>query len=196
MIFRLPQDIYQTAKVAKVLLLLEKGKGQEFKGKNLDEIQIEEDVFHHSDSEVDNEDEENSQYQEVTASASTESVIKNKTNFDMENTENSKQYGETKKQTFEEKNLYTNLKKKVEQQKYKVRKIDINLSKNKKNSGRIRWSDQEKKMVLEYFKEHIQKKITPRKEECNEFLKVNRGKMLNKDWVKIKTFVYNVFRQK
>ncbi|XP_060519128.1 uncharacterized protein LOC132697593 [Cylas formicarius] len=42
--YRLPQDIFQTAKVAKVLLLLEKGKGKVFKGKCLSEIEIEEEA--------------------------------------------------------------------------------------------------------------------------------------------------------
>ncbi|KAJ8933557.1 hypothetical protein NQ314_013931 [Rhamnusium bicolor] len=42
---RLPQDIFQTAKVAKVLLLLEKGKGKEFIGKSLNEIDVEEEAY-------------------------------------------------------------------------------------------------------------------------------------------------------
>ncbi|KAJ8945785.1 hypothetical protein NQ314_009054 [Rhamnusium bicolor] len=50
---RLPQDIYQTAKVAKVLLLLEKGKGKEFRGKNLSEIELDKDVYYSSESEED-----------------------------------------------------------------------------------------------------------------------------------------------
>lgn len=41
----MPEDIYQTAKVAKVLLLLNAGKGDEFKGKKLDQIQLEENEF-------------------------------------------------------------------------------------------------------------------------------------------------------
>ncbi|KAK9736426.1 hypothetical protein QE152_g12493 [Popillia japonica] len=53
--YRLPQDIYQTAKVAKILLLLEKGRGNEFKGKKLSEIELNNDVYYSSESE--NEDE-------------------------------------------------------------------------------------------------------------------------------------------
>lgn len=167
----------------------------------MDEIQLEEDVFYQSDSEADKADEENSQDQEVITSA-TEVMIENKHDFEMEHSGNNKQYGEIKKQTIEEKRLYKKLKKNVDNQTSKVdenRNTDINLLKNKKTkkiSGRIRWSDQEKKIVLEYFKEHIRKKITPKKEECNEFLKVKGRRLLNKDWVRIKTFVYNVFRQK
>nr|XP_015839877.1 PREDICTED: uncharacterized protein LOC107398856 [Tribolium castaneum]XP_015839878.1 PREDICTED: uncharacterized protein LOC107398856 [Tribolium castaneum]XP_015839879.1 PREDICTED: uncharacterized protein LOC107398856 [Tribolium castaneum] len=49
--YRLPQDIYQTAKVAKILLLLEKGKGEQFKGKSLNEIELERDIYYSSESE-------------------------------------------------------------------------------------------------------------------------------------------------
>ncbi|KAK4882380.1 hypothetical protein RN001_005699 [Aquatica leii] len=40
--YRITEDTYQTAKVAKVLLLLNAVKGSEFKGKTLEEIQVSE----------------------------------------------------------------------------------------------------------------------------------------------------------
>ena len=43
--------MYQTAKVAKVLLLLEKGRGMEFKGKSLSEIEVNEELNEESNSE-------------------------------------------------------------------------------------------------------------------------------------------------
>ncbi|RZB40649.1 hypothetical protein BDFB_013977, partial [Asbolus verrucosus] len=49
--YRLPQDIYQTAEVATVLLLLEKGKGQQFKGKRLNDIELERNIYYSSESE-------------------------------------------------------------------------------------------------------------------------------------------------
>lgn len=49
----MPQDIYQTGKVAKVLLLLEKGKGHQFHGKNINEIELKDDVYYSSESEND-----------------------------------------------------------------------------------------------------------------------------------------------
>lgn len=36
----MPENVYQTAKVAKVLQLMEKGNAAEFKNKSLDEIDI------------------------------------------------------------------------------------------------------------------------------------------------------------
>lgn len=38
--FRLPQDIYQTAKVAKVLLAVNNGNCAQYKGKSLDDIEV------------------------------------------------------------------------------------------------------------------------------------------------------------
>lgn len=37
---RLPDDVYQTAKIAKILHLMETGNAADFKNKNLDEIQF------------------------------------------------------------------------------------------------------------------------------------------------------------
>lgn len=119
----------------------------------------------------------------------------------MENTDKNKENTKTKTLTNEDKKLCTNLNK-IDKKICEVntqRKSDNNLLKNKNNkktSGRVRWSDHEKKLVLEYFKEHTRNKVTPKKEECEDFLKVKGEKMINKDWVRIKTFVYNFFRQK
>ncbi|KAG5871775.1 hypothetical protein JTB14_023459 [Gonioctena quinquepunctata] len=38
--YRLPQDVFQTAKIAKLLLMMDKGEGADFKGKTLEEIDI------------------------------------------------------------------------------------------------------------------------------------------------------------
>jgi hypothetical protein len=52
----LPQDIYQTAKVAKILLLLEKWKRKEFKGKSLGEIDLDNNIYYSSESENEDRD--------------------------------------------------------------------------------------------------------------------------------------------
>lgn len=73
-LFRLPQDIYQTAKVAKILLLLEKGKGKEFKGKNLNDIEFNQEIYYSSESEQETEEtgESISHIQRCLPSCSTE----------------------------------------------------------------------------------------------------------------------------
>lgn len=38
--FRLPQDVYQTSKVAKILMIMNKGKGEKYRGKALAEIDV------------------------------------------------------------------------------------------------------------------------------------------------------------
>nr|CAI5858800.1 unnamed protein product [Callosobruchus analis] len=38
--YRLPDDVFQTAKLSKLLLLMEKGQASQYKGKNLEEIEI------------------------------------------------------------------------------------------------------------------------------------------------------------
>lgn len=50
--FRLPQDIHMTSKVAKILLLLEKGKGKEFKGRSLSDIELGREIYYSSESET------------------------------------------------------------------------------------------------------------------------------------------------
>lgn len=44
------EDVYQTAKVAKILLLLNAGRGSEFMGKSLAEIQVSGDVVDYDEN--------------------------------------------------------------------------------------------------------------------------------------------------
>lgn len=66
----------------------------------------------------------------------------------------------------------------------------------KQQIGRIKWSKNEKDIVIRHFKRHISKKIAPKKHECEELLANRKHDFTNKDWVRIKTFVYNTFRDK
>lgn len=55
--YRLPDDVYQTAKITKLLHLMETGKISEYKNKNLDEIEFDvNEVLLSSDDEVDGDD--------------------------------------------------------------------------------------------------------------------------------------------
>lgn len=52
------EDVYQTAKVAKVLLLLNAGKGSELKGKSLAEVEVTaEEVIEYDEKDVEGQDE-------------------------------------------------------------------------------------------------------------------------------------------
>lgn len=55
-IFRLPQDVHQTAKVSKLLLAVNSGQGHKYKGKTLDEIEFSDTVDSDVDSTTDEED--------------------------------------------------------------------------------------------------------------------------------------------
>ncbi|CAG9826831.1 unnamed protein product [Diabrotica balteata] len=147
--YRLPQNIFQTAKVAKVLMLLEKGKGKEFKGKSLSELEFENDVYISSES---NDEEDVSGLTDIAAEPSK----LDETGAEQEEND--------------------------EYQEPCIKK------------GRIRWSAQEKNIVKLHFKHHIEEKITPKKEECELFISKNNKIFKNKDWVRIKTLVYNTFR--
>lgn len=54
--FRLPQDVYQTAKVSKLLIAINKGKGAIYKGKSLEEIEFSDNVDSESESETETPD--------------------------------------------------------------------------------------------------------------------------------------------
>lgn len=63
-----------------------------------------------------------------------------------------------------------------------------------KLSGRTPWSEEERKAVKAHFHQHILEKKAPRKQECELFLEGNKHMFKNKDWIKIKTYVYNCYR--
>lgn len=192
----MPQDIYQTAKVAKILLLLEKGKGKQFKGKNLSDIELDQVVYYSSENSDADSDNDNvsekflkkqakySQFTEIKerdlhkelGECSSIDEVKISLEQGLQNNENNVQLEETllKKENYEL------------PKKHGIKKI----------SGRMRWSDQEKKIVLHYFKQHLKNKITPKKHECDQLLAQHGHQLFNKDWVKIKTLVYNTFRLK
>lgn len=63
-------------------------------------------------------------------------------------------------------------------------------------NNRVRWGEQEKKLAITLFDRHIKKKIAPNKQECEEILWKYSKVFVNKDWLKLKTFVYNCYRLK
>lgn len=71
-----------------------------------------------------------------------------------------------------------------------------NCAKRKPESNRVSWAEEEKETVMKRFAKHIKKKIPPRKKECEELLQKFPKVFVNKDWVKIKTYVYNCYRTK
>lgn len=152
--YRLPDDVYQTAKISKLLMVMEKGGANEYKGKSLDEINIdmEENLLDNNSDESEPEEDPimhnleppNSQL-EVVPSTNKDNVL--------------------------------NIKRK------KSRKL-------------VHWTDEQKKVTTDFFEDHIERKKPPKKNEC-ESLKSQFSELLkNKDWLKIKVFVQNLYTKK
>ncbi|KAL3267596.1 hypothetical protein HHI36_023895 [Cryptolaemus montrouzieri] len=178
----LPQDIYQTAKVAKILILLEKGKGHHFKGKYSDEIEFDEELTSDSD------DEESITVRNEERSRETQKKTEPNSVTVSSEREIPPEQSSILKQEQE-------LIRKKQKNNDSAEQEDVNTSKFK-NNVRVRWTEPEKRIVKNHFVTHINKKIPPKKHECMELLNKNKEELKNKDWVRVKTFVYNAFRNK
>ncbi|CAH0558836.1 unnamed protein product [Brassicogethes aeneus] len=175
--YRLTEDVFQTAKVAKVLLLLNAGKGTEFKGKSLSEIQVDGDLI---------DDDE------------TESEIKNmKTTTEMEmateiKDDDTAMSADTQSDNDEESldvitmKLNPSSPSPVKKKTYK-RIADSNPQprcSNIKMANRIRWDPKGKKIVLDFFKKHLKTRTVPKKEECLTLIKQHPNLFKESDWVR------------
>lgn len=188
--YRLTEDVYQTAKVAKVLLLLNAGKGSELKGKNLSDIvvnvenEVVENVINY-DREIDCNNEEMYTKQVYNESNEISCVeLIDETSNEVENRKVSQENNlvEIKKN-----------KKNINNQKSEEASIDENHHTIKK-STRVRWAKNEKKLVLKYFKDHIKNKVAPKKRDCEKFISENPNTFEVADWVRVKTLVFNTYR--
>lgn len=152
--------------MAKVLLLLNVGKGSEFKGKSLEEIEVVDDILEC--------DEEETEEQEVIADIEGEKEQEN----NMEYLNDSEENGLAPEVdiTLEAKTKKTHF--------------------NKTLGNRMRWANKEKQLVLKHFKKHIQTKTAPKKHECLTFIEQHPALFSISDWVRIKTLIFNTYRTK
>lgn len=175
----MPEDVYQTAKVAKILMLLNEGKGEEFKGKSLAEIEISEDLL---EFEKDEEEE-------------------------IEKTEETNEKKETKEMKTENHLVQTTSEGAYDCEQRGMMEITNDIlpktskktkteNKGVKKQNRHTWTIDEKKLVLHQFKNHIRSKKAPRKDECLDFISKHSNIFKNDNWVRIKTLVYNTYRHK
>ncbi|XP_050516338.1 uncharacterized protein LOC126891198 [Diabrotica virgifera virgifera] len=142
--YRLPDDVYQTSKITKLLLLMEQGLAAEHKGKTLNEIKIDlEDDLLTAENVEDHEDD-----MEMVVSAD---VPKE---------------GEPKSKQQKQKRVL------------------------------VKWTDEQKQVVLEFFNGHIKKKRPPKRIEVEQLKEKHPQLLSNKDWLKIKVFIQNTYSQK
>lgn len=65
----------------------------------------------------------------------------------------------------------------------------------RKKNQRGSWTTEQKKILLKYFKNNIEQKITPKKQECLNCQEKYKNLLNQKTWVQIKVFVYNTFKK-
>lgn len=70
--------------------------------------------------------------------------------------------------------------------------------KSVKNSKRqlIPWTEEQKMIVNEYFKQHILEKKPPKRYECETLINNNFKLLENKNWLKIKVYIQNKYTKK
>lgn len=154
--YRLPDNLYQTAKISKLLILMEQGQAAQFKGKNLNDINL-----NLEDDLVENDENKNDQ-----------DGMRQEVNSDVETFESDEMTDKNKNRT----DIDT----------------EVKISKGKKRCL-VPWSEQQKTVVTNFFKNHIKIKKPPKKAECESVKSQYPDLLNNKDWLKIKVFVQNKY---
>ncbi|KAI4463220.1 hypothetical protein MML48_4g00004244 [Holotrichia oblita] len=72
------------------------------------------------------------------------------------------------------------------------------VNKTKKGQKRVLvpWTENQKKVVLDYFKTHIKANRPPKRGECDDLISKYSDLLKNKNWLKIKVFVQNQYKNK
>jgi len=163
--YRLSESAFQVAIVSKLLLMLENGKGQEYCGKNLDEININVDALVSDIEDYSSED-------DIDVQDDTNKVVENEKNV--------------------RKKVKKRIPNQIASDNENMPLPKKSLQVNPKKFVRVPWTEAEKKVTTEYFKKHILLNKVPKKEECDDLKKKFPEIMMDKQWKKIKTFIHNI----
>lgn len=174
--YRLPDNILQVAKISKLLLALESGKLKEIKGKNFDDIDVDEPL---SDTDLvgcgeSDEEEIHNQHQPLC----NENETLNYENQSLSNT--------TLQDVGRQHPSIPNIG--LERKEGKI----VKFPKRRKTCTKNPWSPQEREVVANYFQKHILLKKVPNKEECSKCLTENPC-LSDRSWSLIKFQVKNMF---
>lgn len=60
----------------------------------------------------------------------------------------------------------------------------------------VPWTENQKKVVLNNFKTHIKASRPPKRAECDELISKHPDLLKNKNWLKIKVFIQNQYKNK
>lgn len=162
--YRLPDDIYQTAKVSKLLLLSKEGELERFKGKRLEEIDIDVNVIEENES-----DEE----EEIYIPALNEAL---------DNFQGQTEAEENCEETLRNVTATSSISGKC-------------IGNNKKRRTLVPWTAEQKNLTEIFFKNHIKKKIPPKKQEVMDLIDKYPSIFHNKTWPTIKVYVCNKYKK-
>lgn len=173
-IYRLSDDVYQTAKVSKLLLLMTEGGAENFHGMNFDDIHID---LNPTSQEPDileiireKNELEDTEYDEPGTSSGNRKVMQNIPTVSIETSHN------TGQQT---KNV-----------------SNRQILRQRLNDSRVSWTTNQKKIIAKHFENHIKKKIPPKRLEIEEFINKNAELYKSRKWTSIKAVVYNIYSGK
>ncbi|KAL4718874.1 hypothetical protein ACJJTC_006539 [Scirpophaga incertulas] len=175
--YRLPDDVYQTAKISKLLILMEDGKADTYKGKSLEEIDldlneelIEEPVDNNEIIDYDPEP-------EPTLDANSDYIQTYCNLNDLSHAGSSCMQNDSQQLINEPVSQLGNGNK---------------LRKGKKRTL-VPWTKEQRDVVTKYFKCHIKNHQPPKRNECEKLKEQHVDLLKNKDWLKIKVFVQNIY---
>lgn len=155
--YRLPDSVFQIAKVSKFLLMMEKGEVDQYRGKNFDEIDVNVEGLVSEESDNENSDisdlEDNDENQQDPESMTDQlTAILDSTT---PNTE--RQVNELKKKT----------KTALSSKKTVLRSAEKNKQKKKgKKFERVPWTENQKELTTSNFQKHIMLKVPPKKKNA------------------------------
>ncbi|XP_053390631.1 midasin-like isoform X4 [Mercenaria mercenaria] len=177
---RLPEDTLQVAKISKILLEMERGNIHLFKGKSLDDIQLdqEEPLEEDKETEATTKDSERDVGGESHAVATAENILE---------TEQSKKGG-TEGQTSTG-NTVQNMRRERSKQGSKVTRVKVGRT-SKKSANRKPWSGAEKEAVRRQLGKYFALDKLPGKHEIETAIR-KEPVLCNRPWDHIKFFIKN-----
>ncbi|XP_072389745.1 uncharacterized protein [Diabrotica undecimpunctata] len=187
--YRLPQDIFQMAKIAKLLLMMEKGVGAENKGKTLNEIDSQLEMWNNQDTRPEEPDDISNMYaSEPNCSKEMDSDVLNREYHELESywSKDILVYPNCNEENYVNANRDTKEGLNPE--------IIKNVCGNKKKGKmhyRGTWTAKQKSVMSAFFKSHLKSKVAPKKQECLKLKNERPDLFRDKTWVQIKVFVYN-----
>ncbi|XP_045478128.1 uncharacterized protein LOC123683248 isoform X2 [Harmonia axyridis] len=189
--YRLPQEIYQTAKLTKLLL---KSQDENIENSSDNDENLNEELHSEEEEEVEEDipalsSDNNLAIAEKDASEQKSLCRKNQKRKTKIPEKTSNDFDEE-----EEERL-------LKMQKVKRKRVSNNSSDSEEKETpkvkhpKIRWTEQQKNATVRYFQTNIHRKKTHTEGEIKEFKSVHPF-MNNKTWKQIKAFVFNAYRNK